>query len=152
MPRTKMPAWKLPAHTGDTVASKDLKGRPYVLYFYPRDNTPGCTTESCDFRDNLKRLEGAGVAVFGVSADSLASHEKFAAKYDLPFPLLSDADHTLMDKLEVWGLKKFMGKESMGVIRSTFLVDADGKIVREWRKVKVKGHVDEVLQAVAEEL
>lgn len=145
-----MPAWSLPASTGETISSADVAGTPYVLYFYPRDNTPGCTTEACDFRDNLARLESAGVKVFGVSADSLKSHDKFVAKYDLPFPLLSDAEHELMEQLEVWGLKKFMGRESMGVIRSTFLVDGEGVIVREWRKVRVKGHVDEVLAAIDE--
>lgn len=145
-----MPAWNLPSTEGGTQASKDLKGTAYVLYFYPRDNTPGCTTEACDFRDNLARLTKAGVKVFGVSADSLKSHDKFIAKYDLPFPLLSDEEHVLMEKLDVWGLKKFMGRESMGVIRSTFLVDGTGKIVKEWRKVSVKGHVDEVLAAIDE--
>ncbi|MDA3961325.1 MAG: thioredoxin-dependent thiol peroxidase [Planctomycetota bacterium] len=150
MPTTKMPAWKMPSSDGGHVASKDLKGSPYILYFYPRDSTPGCTTEACDFRDNMARLTKAGVKVFGVSRDSLASHAKFIDKQSLNFPLLVDEGQVLMEKIGVWGLKKFMGRESMGIIRSTFLVDGTGKIVREWRKVKVKGHVDEVISAVAD--
>jgi peroxiredoxin Q/BCP len=146
----KIPAWKLPGSDGTTYASKDLKGTPYVLYFYPRDNTPGCTTEACDFRDNMARVEGKGVKVFGVSPDTLKSHDKFITKFDLPFVLLADEDHAIAEKLGVWGLKKFMGRESMGIIRTTFLISADGTILKQWDKVKVKGHVDEVLAAIDE--
>jgi len=146
----KMKAWKLPASDGTTVASKDLKGTAYVLYFYPKDMTPGCTTEACAFRDNLAKLGRTGVKVFGVSPDPLKRHDRFIERHDLNFPLLSDEDHAIAEKLGAWGRKKFMGRESDGVIRSTFLVDAEGNLVREWKGVKVKGHVDEVLAAAKE--
>lgn len=143
----KIPAFSLPGSDGKTWSSKELKGSAYVLYFYPKDSTPGCTTEACDFRDNLARLKKAGVQVFGVSPDSLASHAKFIAKQGLTFVLLSDGDKALATKLGVYGEKMMYGKKVMGIIRSTFLVGVDGTILREWRGVKVKGHVDEVLEA-----
>ena len=144
----KAPAFELAADGGRTVSSKELKGKPYVVYFYPRDNTPGCTTEACDFRDNFARVEAKGVAVFGVSTDSVRSHDNFKAKYELPFTLLSDPDKTLHAAYGAWGIKKMYGKESEGTIRSTFVVDKSGKIAAAWPKVSVKGHVDEVLAAV----
>ena len=146
----KMKAWKLPGSDGTTVTSASLKGRPYVLYFYPKDMTPGCTTEACDFRDNMAKLKRAGVAVYGVSPDPIARHEKFIAKHDLNFVLLSAEDHAIADKLGVWGPKKFMGREFDGIIRTTFLVDAAGNVAKEWRSVKVKGHADDVLAAAKE--
>lgn len=143
----KIPAFSLPGSDGATHTAKGLVGTPYVLYFYPRDMTPGCTTESCDFRDNRAALAKLGVTVFGVSTDSLDSHAKFIAKEKLNFVLLSDAEHALAEKLGAWGEKSNYGKTYMGLIRSTFLIDAGGVIAKEWRKVKVTGHVDEVLAA-----
>ena len=145
-----VPDFSLPGSDGNTYSPQSLQGRWYVLYFYPKDNTPGCTTEACDFRDQFARLSGHGVTVLGVSPDSLVSHEKFISKYELPFVLLSDTDHALASALGAWGPKKFMGKEYDGIIRSTFLINSQGEVVREWKKVKVKGHVDEVLAALEE--
>lgn len=148
-PGSLAPDFELPADDGSTVRLSALRGRPVVLYFYPKDDTPGCTTEACDFRDRQAELKLAGDAVvLGVSADSLKSHGKFRDKYSLPFRLLSDADRTVMDQYGVWGEKVLYGKKSMGVIRSTFVIDAQGRIARAWPKVSVKGHADEVLQAV----
>ncbi|PKN56792.1 MAG: thioredoxin-dependent thiol peroxidase [Deltaproteobacteria bacterium HGW-Deltaproteobacteria-14] len=143
------PAFTLPADGDRAIASADLAGKPYVVYFYPKDNTPGCTTEACDFRDNFARVTAAGVMVFGVSKDSVKSHDRFKAKYTLPFPLLSDAELTLHRAYGAWGMKKMYGKEFEGTIRSTFLVAADGKIAAAWPSVKVKGHVAAVLDAIA---
>ena len=145
----KLPAFSLESTDGK-ISNKDLKGQPCVLYFYPKDMTPGCTTEACDFRDNMARIKRTKVAVYGVSPDPLARHETFIKKHALNFPLISDPEHKLADKLKVWGPKKFMGREFDGIIRSTFLIDAEGTIVKEWRSVKVKGHVDEVLAAIKE--
>ncbi len=144
----KIPAFNLPVVPGSTIARKDLTGTPYVLYAYPKDMTPGCTTESCDFRDNLARIQAKGVKLFGISADSTARHEQFIAKHDLSFPLISDEQSELLGKLGVWKEKSMYGKTFMGIERSTFLVGGDHTILREWRKVKVSGHVDEVLAAI----
>ncbi len=127
-----------------------LKGKNVVLYFYPRDNTPGCTTEACDFRDHLASVESDETVVLGVSTDSLTSHKKFAEKFDLPFPLLSDEDHKICEKYGVWVEKNMYGKKSMGVQRATFLIDKTGKIAAIWPKVRVKGHVAEVAEKLAE--
>lgn len=143
----KMPAFSLPGSDGATHSAKSLAGTPYILYFYPRDMTPGCTIESCDFRDHHAEIRKLGVAVFGVSTDSLDSHAKFIAKEKLNFVLLADEDHALAEKLAVWKEKNMYGKKSMGIERSTFLVAADGSIAQEWRKVKVEGHVAEVVAA-----
>lgn len=143
------PAFTLPADGDRTIASGDLAGKPYVVYFYPKDSTPGCTTEACDFRDNFARVTAAGATVFGVSKDSVKSHDRFKAKYTLPFPLLSDTELTLHRAYGAWGMKKMYGKEFEGTIRSTFLVGADGNIAAAWPSVKVKGHVDAVLAAIA---
>ena len=143
------PAFELVGDGGVTVRSGELAKKPYVIYFYPRDNTPGCTTEACDFRDNFARIEAAGVRVFGVSKDSVKSHDGFKAKYELPFTLLSDPDKTLHAAYGAWGTKMMYGKEVEGTIRSTFLVDKKGRIAAAWPSVKVKGHVDEVLAAIA---
>ncbi len=126
------------------VSLESIKGKRTVLYFYPKDNTSGCTQEACDFRDSINRLTSKAV-VIGVSPDSVASHKKFKEKQDLNFMLLSDPEHKLAEKFEVWKEKSMYGRKYMGIERSTFVLDKDGNIEKEWRKVKVKGHVDEVL-------
>ncbi|MFB1480273.1 thioredoxin-dependent thiol peroxidase [Corallococcus sp. RDP092CA] len=141
----KAPGFSLPDQSGATVSLSQLKGRHVVLYFYPKDATPGCTTEACDFRDEHSALVKAGAVVLGVSPDSVASHQKFAAKQGLPFSLLADPDHALADAYGVWGEKSLYGRKFMGLIRATFLIGPDGKVVRVWPKVKVAGHVAEVL-------
>lgn len=141
---SKAPAFDLPAYPGGRCKLSQFKGKYVVLYFYPKDNTPGCTTEACDFRDHQAELAGQDVVVLGVSPDSVASHEKFAAKYSLPFTLLSDEDHTVAEKYGVWVEKTMYGKKSMGIQRATFLIDPAGKIAAVWPKVKVDGHVAEV--------
>ena len=137
--------------TGErTVKSGELKGGNVVLYFYPKDNTPGCTTESQDFRDRLEDFKALNTEVIGVSRDSLASHEKFRDKHNFGFDLISDPDETLCELFDVIREKNMYGRKVMGVERSTFLIDAQGVLRREWRKVKVPNHVDEVLDAVRE--
>ncbi len=126
----------------------DFRGRPVVLYFYPKDDTPGCTTEACAFRDDYSAYEQAGVTILGVSPDTVKAHAKFKAKYDLPFPLLADVEHKVCELYQVWALKKFMGREYMGVLRTTFLLDADGRIVKVFEDVKPAGHSAEVLSAL----
>ena len=140
--------FKCEATGGETVQLKALRGQKVVLYFYPRDNTPGCTTESEEFRDLHAGFRRADTVVLGVSRDSIDSHEKFKAKYRLPFPLLSDKDEKLCRQFDVIKEKTMYGRKSMGVERSTFLIDEQGKLRREWRKVRVKGHAQEVLDAV----
>ena len=132
------------------MTSKELLGTPYVLYFYPKDDTPGCTLEGKDFRDRHAELGNLGVRVIGVSRDSLASHAKFQGKYELPFELASDPDESLCRQFDVIKDKNMYGKKVRGIERSTFLVDAEGVLRKEWRKVKVDGHVAEVLAAAAE--
>lgn len=146
----KVPDIRLPATNGEELALTDFKGQMVVLYFYPRDMTPGCTTEACDFRDQHPRLSQLGVQVIGVSPDDVKSHHKFIEKHRLPFILLSDPDHQLAEYFQVWVKKKMYGREYMGIERSTFLIDPEGTIIKEWRKVKVKGHVDEVVHTVEE--
>ena len=146
----RAPAFTLADGGGSTVSLKDFAGKTLVIYFYPEDDTPGCTKESCDFRDNLARLTASGAAIVGVSRDSVASHAKFAAKFHLPFPLLSDEDGAMTDAYGVWREKVFMGRRYMGIVRTTVLVDGSGVVRRIWDKVKVEGHVDEVLGAVGE--
>ena len=146
----KIPAFSLAGSDGATYSNTSLKGTPYVLYLYPRDMTPGCTTESCDFRDLHPSFAKLGVKVFGVSPDQLTSHAKFIAKESLNFTLLADPERTLITALGKWVEKNMYGKKSLGVQRSTFLVDAKGEIVREWPKVKVTGHAAEVLAAAKE--
>jgi len=144
----KAPAFSLPDDAGRTVALKDFAGKSLVVYFYPKDSTPGCTQESCDFRDNLNRLKSAGAAVVGVSADSVESHKRFKEKQGLTFPLLSDPDHKALDAYGVWQEKSLYGRKFMGIVRSTFIIDPKGKIAKVFPKVSVKGHVDEVLAAL----
>lgn len=140
------PEINLPRDGGETVTLGALTG-PLVLYFYPRDDTPGCTTEAKGFTDELEAFARSGATVWGVSKDTVAKHEKFITKHDLKIALLSDADGDVCERYGVWGEKKMYGKVFMGIERATFLIE-DGKIARIWRKVKVPGHVDEVLKAV----
>ena len=142
------PTFTLQDQDGDAVALEDLRGAPVVVYFYPKDDTPGCTTQACGIRDQWAGFEAAGATVLGISPDSVASHAKFAAKYDLPHRLLADPDHEAIDAYGAWGAKKFMGKEYDGVIRSTVLVGPDGTVARVWPKVSPKTHTDEVLGAI----
>jgi peroxiredoxin Q/BCP len=144
------PDFSLPDGNGKSVSLNDFKGKNLVIYFYPKDDTPGCTKEACDFRDNLARLKKSGAAVIGVSRDTVKSHAKFASKYDLPFPLLSDEEGEMLKAYGVWQKKSFMGKTFMGIVRTTFLADGKGAIRKVWEKVKVEGHVDEVLDAIRE--
>ncbi len=149
-PGTKAPAFTLTDDQGQKVKLSELKGSPVVLYFYPRDDTPGCTKEACAFRDRYDELQQAGVTLLGVSGDTAESHIKFRAKYDLPFPLLVDAEHKVSEKYGAWREKNLYGKKSMGIQRSTFLIDADGKVAKVWKRVRVDGHDDQVLEAVRE--
>jgi len=143
------PAFTLPDATGKQVALKDFKGKDVILYFYPRDDTPGCTKEACGFRDAWTELKKAGVVVLGVSADGGASHQKFAAKYKLPFPLLSDPDRTVMTAYGAYGEKMMYGKKTVGTIRSTVWIGPDGKVRRHWRRVaNAEAHPEQVLEAV----
>ena len=150
VPGQPVPDFSLPATGGGTVSPGDLSGQAVVLYFYPKDNTPGCTTESVEFGEQHEAFAAAGCAIYGISRDSLKRHENFKAKYSMPFELLSDEDETVCKLFDVIKLKKLYGKEHLGIERSTFLIDADGVLRREWRKVKVKGHVEEVLAAARE--
>lgn len=140
------PAFSLLADTGETIALEGLKGKKVVLYFYPKDDTPGCTLEACNFRDSFARLQSAGAVVLGVSKDSVELHKKFKAKYSLPFALLADTAGTLVQAYGVWKEKSMYGRNYMGIERTTFLIDAQGKIRKIYPKVKVAGHVDEVLK------
>lgn len=144
----KVPAFILPATGDQTIALADLKGKNLVLYFYPKDSTPGCTTEGQDFRDHYDELQALNSEVLGVSRDSLKSHENFKTKQSFPFELLSDSDETLCRMFDVIKEKNMYGKKVMGIERSTFLIDGKGILRAEWRKVKVAGHVDEVLNAI----
>ena len=146
----KAPAFSLEDQSGKTVKLSDFKGRKVVVYFYPKDDTPGCTREACAFRDEHSALQKAGAVVLGISPDSGPSHAKFAGKYKLSFPLLADTDHSVSEKFGAWGEKTLYGRKFMGIIRSTFLVDEAGKVARVWPKVKVDGHVDQVLEAIRE--
>lgn len=141
------PPLRGPTDQGEFDLAKH-RGHPVVVYFYPKDMTPGCTTEACDFRDSHAALQSAGAVVVGVSKDSPARHAKFREKHDLPFPLVSDVDGSICETWGVWREKKLYGRTSMGIVRSTFLVDAEGRIARVWDEVRVKGHVAEVLEAV----
>ena len=142
------PDFELLDDTGTLRKLSDFQGKPVVLYFYPKDDTTGCTTEACNFRDDYSAFEKAEVAILGVSPDPVKSHIKFKEKYDLPFPLLSDEGHKVCELYGVWTLKKYMGREYMGVLRTTFLIDADGQIVRVFEKVKPAEHSAEVLSAL----
>ena len=142
------PDFSLPASNGEQVSLSQFRGKKLVIYFYPKDMTPGCTTESCEFRDYNGQFGELNTEVLGISPDDLKSHGKFIAKYELPFLLLADTEHQVSELFGVWKAKKMYGKEYMGVERSTFLIDENGQLVKEWRAVKVDGHVAEVLAAV----
>ncbi len=141
------PDFTLPRDGGGEVSLSEQRGRAVVLFFYPRDDTPGCTKESIGFSEQLQAFADAGANVFGISRDTVAKHDKFVAKHGLTTPLLSDEGQTVCEDYGVWVEKNMYGRKSMGIERSTFLIDAEGKIARIWRKVKVPGHVDEVLEA-----
>lgn len=143
------PDFELPDETGTLQRLSDFRGKPVVLYFYPKDDTPGCTTEACNFRDDYSAYQKADVVILGVSPDTVKSHVKFKEKYSLPFPLLADADHKVCELYGVWALKKRMGREYMGVLRTTFLIDEAGKIVRVFEKVKPAEHSSELLAVLA---
>lgn len=142
------PAFDLPTDGGGTLSMKELKGKNVVLYFYPKDSTPGCTNEAKDFRDLYKKFEKAGAVIVGASKDSVKRHDNFKTKNELPFSLLSDEEGTLCDAYGVWILKKLYGREYMGIERATFLIDGKGVVRQVWHKVKVKGHAEAVLEAV----
>lgn len=144
------PDFTVKTDRGETVSLKDFAGKHVVLYFYPKDDTPGCTIEACELRDSHAELEAAGAVVLGVSLDDVESHVKFRDKFELPFPLLADTDHEVSDAYGVYGKQKFKEFEYMGVARAIFLIGPDGKVAKIWPKVKPKGHADEVLAAVRE--
>ncbi|KUJ75774.1 hypothetical protein AVO42_10870 [Thiomicrospira sp. XS5] len=144
----QIPSFSLPATNDRTITDSDFSGHYTILYFYPKDNTPGCTTEGQDFSAAYKELKQLNAQVFGVSKDSIRKHENFKAKFDFPFDLISDPDETLCNLFDVIKLKKNYGREYMGIERSTFLIDPKGKLVHEWRKVKVKEHVKEVMDTL----
>ncbi len=145
----KAPAFQTTDQDGEPVSLGDFKGRPVVLYFYPKDDTPGCTKEACSFRDGWSKFRKRKIAVLGVSVDDAKSHKKFAEKFSLPFPLLADTDRTIVRAYGVWGEKNMYGRKYMGVHRVTYLIDARGKISAVWPKVKPEGHAEEVLETVA---
>jgi peroxiredoxin Q/BCP len=131
-----------------TISLDDFKGKKLVLYFYPKDDTPGCTKEACNLRDNYQTLLDKGIAVVGVSADTAAKHSKFIAKYELPFPLIADTEKEVINAYGVWGLKKFMGREYDGIHRETFVIDENGVLIKVFTKVKVSDHTAEILEAI----
>lgn len=144
----KAPKFKLSASNGDTVSLMELRGHNVVIFFYPKDMTATCTVQACDMRDNYALFSQENTVVLGISGDSVKSHQNFVQKKELPYLLLADEDHKVCKQYGVWQLKKLYGREYMGIVRSTFLIDAKGNLIREWRKVRVKGHAEEVLEAV----
>jgi len=142
------PDFTLPSSGGGTVSLQALRGKEVVLYFYPKDDTPGCTTEACAFRDAHPQFAGANAVVLGVSPDTTDSHDRFTAKYSLPFPLLADTDHRVAEAYGAWTEKRMLGRKYMGIDRSTFWIGADGTIKKIWRKVKANGHAGEVLSVL----
>jgi thioredoxin-dependent peroxiredoxin len=144
------PDFTLSASNGKEISLSDFKGKSVILYFYPKDDTPGCTTEACDFRDQHEQFEELNAVILGISPDPIKSHAKFIEKHGLPFLLLADEDHEIAERYDVWKLKKNFGKEYMGIERSTFLINEEGILEKEWRSVKVKGHVEEALQVLKE--
>ena len=148
-PGTPAPPFELQSDAGDTVRLADLRGKTVVLYFYPKDDTSGCTKEACEFRDRWRDVVKAGAVVLGVSPDGVASHAKFKKKYQLPFPLLADPDHAVAERYGAWGEKSMYGRKYFGILRTTFVIDGGGRIVRVFEKVKPKGHAAQVLEVVA---
>jgi peroxiredoxin Q/BCP len=150
MPEAGMPApgFELPSDEGESVSLAGLRGTPVVLYFYPKDDTPGCTTQACEFRDSWSDVKRRGAVVLGVSPDSVRSHGRFRKKFELPFALLADEDHSVAEAYGVWGEKTFFGRKYDGVHRTTFLIGPDGRIARVFRNVKPEGHAAEVLEAL----
>ena len=150
IPQTGNPApdFQLQDQNGNDVKLSQFRGKNVVLYFYPKDDTPGCTREACDFRDQHSAVREAGAVVLGVSPDDTKSHQKFATKFSLPFPLLADTGHQVAESYGVWGEKSLYGRTFMGITRATFLIDTEGKVARVWPKVKVQGHVQEILQSL----
>jgi peroxiredoxin Q/BCP len=142
------PEFELKSDGGETVKLSDFLGRPVVLYFYPKDDTPGCTTEACEFRDAYDVFRERGAEVLGVSPDDVTSHQKFKTKYELPFPLLADPEHEVAEKYGVWGERKFAGKTYMGINRSTFIIDPEGKVARAMLGIKPAGHASQVLDSL----
>jgi|SRR5919198_1567990 peroxiredoxin Q/BCP len=142
------PDFELKSDSGETVKLSDFRGRPVVVYFYPKDDTPGCTTEACEFRDAYDVFRERDAEVLGVSPDDIASHEKFRSKYGLPFTLLADPDHKVAEAYGVWGKRSYMGREYMGINRSTFVIDREGKIARAMIGIKPAGHASDVLEAL----
>jgi peroxiredoxin Q/BCP len=145
---TAAPTFSLPADDGTTVSLEDFRGKTVVLYFYPKDNTSGCTTQACDLRDNMSSITRDGVVVLGISPDSIASHVRFRDKFGLNFPLLADEDHAVAEAYGVWKEKSMYGKNYWGIERSTFIIDSDGVILHAWRKVRPKGHAQRVIDAL----
>ncbi len=143
------PDFTLPTDQGDPVTLSDLRGRKVVLYFYPKDDTPGCTTQACDFRDALPTFDDVDAVILGVSADSVESHRKFRDKHGLNFPLLADEGHEVCEAYGVWKEKSMYGRKFMGIERSTFLIDEDGRVSGVWRKVKPKGHADMLVEVLS---
>ena len=144
----KAPTFSLPSSSGRTIALDELRGTKVVLYFYPKDDTPGCTKEACGFRDSKDDLDAEDLVVLGVSADDLDSHQQFIDKFHLNFPLLADVDRTCIDAYGVWGEKEFRGRRMEGIIRKTFLIDEKGTIMKAWHEVDPEGHAEEILQVV----
>ncbi|CAH1214727.1 Putative peroxiredoxin bcp [Paenibacillus auburnensis] len=144
----QVPDFTLPASTGGVMSLSQFRGRKVLLYFYPKNMTPACTQEACEFRDAHDEITAQGAVVLGISPDSLASHAKFISKNGLPFPLLSDEDHLVSEMFGVWQLKKLYGREFMGIVRSTFLIDEQGILTAEWKKVRVKGHVEKAVEEI----
>ena len=144
----KAKEFRLPASNGNIVSLEEFRGKNVIVYFYPKDNTPGCTTEACSFRDSFEDFQSSETIILGISKDSIKKHNGFIEKHNLPFLLLSDEDGKVCEDYGVWQLKKMMGKEYMGIVRSTFLIDKEGNLVKEWRAVKVNGHIEEVLEFI----
>lgn len=145
------PDFTLQNESGEEISLADFRGKNVVLYFYPKDMTPGCTTQACDFRDRFEDFSDLNAVILGVSPDPIERHQKFIEKYELPFQLLADVDHEVAEKYGVWQLKKNFGREYYGIVRSTFIIDEEGKLVKEFRNVRVKGHVEEALEFLREQ-
>jgi thioredoxin-dependent peroxiredoxin len=147
-PGSKAPPFSLPSDSGETIKLSDLEGKKVVLYFYPKDDTSGCTVEACEFRDSWAAVKKAGAVVLGVSPDGVDSHLRFRKKFDLPFPLLADEGHEVAERYGVWGEKSMYGRKYFGILRTTFVIDEKGRVMKVFEKVKPRGHAAQVLEAV----